>query len=124
MKTDLASSIGVAIAGAVIAYLLCNLIVVTPMKEANEWFTVKSVDSSFSTDLSEPNVGIFNYKALNPTVEVYVGNCEEYNAVGECVDTNTEIIEEDVIEETTNESSTNTESNTTPESRDTNQGNG
>ena len=48
---------------------------------------------------AEPNVGIFNYKALNPTVEVYVGNCEEYNAVGECVDTNTEIIEEDVIEE-------------------------
>ena len=34
----------------------------------------------------EANPELFNYKALNPTVEVYVGDCDEVNQYGECID--------------------------------------
>ena len=46
------------------------------------------IDESISTDLSEPNTEVFNYRALNPTVEVYI-DCTNYDASGSCVN-NTE----------------------------------
>ena len=84
MKTDLASSIAAAIVGVLLAYFICNLFLgeIEPV-------TIKTVDSSVTADLVEPNAEIFNYKALNPTVEVYVGDCNEYNSYGECVENNT-----------------------------------
>lgn len=69
MKTDLASSIGAAIVGVLIAYFICNLFI-GPIED----FTVKTVDSSVGAELVEPDPEVFNYKALNPTVEVYVGD--------------------------------------------------
>ena len=69
MKTDLASSIGAAIAGVLIAYFICNLFI-GPIDD----FTIKTVDSSVDASLVDPNPEVFNYKALNPTVEVYVGD--------------------------------------------------
>lgn len=84
MKTDLASSIGIGIAGVLIAYFVCNLFV-GPIDDV----TIKTVDSSFSTDIAEPNPEIFNYRAINPTVEVYVGDdddCVEFDDNGECID--------------------------------------
>ena len=69
MKTDLASSIGAAIAGVLIAYFICNLFI-GPIQD----FTIKTVDSSIGADLVDPDPEVFNYKALNPTVEVYVGD--------------------------------------------------
>ena len=86
MKTDLATSIGVAIAGILISYFVCNMFVgsIEPVE-------VKTVDSSFSTEISEPNPEVFNYRSINPTVEVYVGdddNCTEFDDNGECIDAN------------------------------------
>ena len=84
MKTDLATSIGVAIAGILIAYFVCNLFV-GPIDDVE----IKTVDSSFSTDIVDPNPEVFNYRAINPTVEVYVGdsdNCTEFDDNGECLD--------------------------------------
>ena len=87
MKTDLATSIGVAIAGILISYFMCNLFV-----GSIEDVSIKTVDSSFSTEIIEPNPEVFNYRAINPTVEVYVGdseNCTEFDDDGECLDGNT-----------------------------------
>lgn len=87
MKTDLASSIGIAIVGVLIAYFVCNLFI-GPIEDV----TVKTVDSSFSTEISEPNPEVFNYRAINPTVEVYVGNddnCTEFDDDGQCIDGST-----------------------------------
>ena len=86
MKTDLASSIGIAIVGVLIAYFVCNLFV-GPIDDVS----IKTVDSSFSTDIIEPNPEVFNYRAVNPTVEVYVGddeNCTEFDDNGECINGN------------------------------------
>ncbi|MBR3228975.1 hypothetical protein IKF67_01950 [Candidatus Saccharibacteria bacterium] len=81
MKTDLASSIGVAILGILISYFVCNLFI-GPIEDVS----FNTVSSSVNVNLTEPDVEVFNYKALNPTVEVYVGDCTVYNEIGECVD--------------------------------------
>jgi len=81
MKTDLATSIGVAIAGVLISYFVCNLFL-GPVED----FTYKTVSSTVSTSITEPDVEVFNYRALNPTVEVYVGECDDYDQYGECLE--------------------------------------
>ena len=81
MKTDLASSIGIAIFGAIVAFLVTNLLI-----PKIEDVSFKVINSSIDMNLTEPNKEVFNYRSLNPTVEVYVGNCTEYDAYGECLD--------------------------------------
>lgn len=73
MKTDLVTSIGVAIVGAVVAYFVCDMFI-GPLE--NFSFLTLDSSSNVSASIEEPNVEVFNYKALNPTVEVYVGNDE------------------------------------------------
>lgn len=97
MKNDLATAVIAAIAGVVISYYICNMFVGTSGD-----FSFNSVDSSVNSDLASPDPELFNYKALNPTVEVYVGNCTEVNVYGECIDESSEQIEEGIIEDTEN----------------------
>ena len=80
MKTDLASAIGAAIAGVLIAYFITNIFI-GPIEDVS----YKTVTSNVSADVTTPSPEVFNYKALNPTVEVYVGACDEYDAYGECI---------------------------------------
>lgn len=70
MKTDLATTIGVAIVGVLIAFFVCNYFIgpIAPI-------SFLTVETDVDADLAEPDVNVFNYKALNPTVEVYVGDC-------------------------------------------------
>ena len=85
MKADLATSIVAAIAGVLISYFICNMLTGTI-----ENATVKVIDTTVSADVDDPSPEVFNYKALNPTVEVYVGNCSgQYNEAGECIEGNT-----------------------------------
>lgn len=72
MKTDLATSIVVAIVGILVAYFVCNLFV-----GSIDDFTITSVSTKVNANLEEPSPEVFNYKALNPTVEVYVGDSED-----------------------------------------------
>lgn len=82
MKTDLATAIIAAIAGVIISYFVCNLL--TGEISSVE---VKTIQSDISADVDDPSPEVFNYKALNPTVEVYVGNCDgQYNEAGECIE--------------------------------------
>ena len=86
MKTDLATSIGVAIAGVLISYFICNIFV-GPIEDVS----IKTVDSSFSTEIEDPNPEVFNYRAIDPTVEVYVGgagDCAQFDDNGECISGN------------------------------------
>lgn len=69
MKTDLASSIGIAIVGVLIAYFVCNIFI-----SSIEDYTFSVVTTGVSAEPSNPDPEIFNYEALNPTVEVYVGD--------------------------------------------------
>lgn len=83
MKTDLLTSTIIAIVGAIIAFFICNYIV-----GDIEGVSFKVVEGNISAEVASPNPEIFNDKALNPTVEVYVGNCTQYSDSGECLDNN------------------------------------
>lgn len=82
MKTDLVTSILAAIVGLVGGYLLCNYLI-PPITEVS-FPTIDPGESSYS--LEQPDAEIFNYRAINPTVEVYVGQCAAYDSQGECVE--------------------------------------
>ncbi len=92
VKTDLFTSIVAAIAGVLIAFFVTNMFI-GPIEDVS----YKKVGSSVNANITDPDPEVFNYKALNPTVEVYVGECIEYNQYGECVEVNTDI--EEVVEE-------------------------
>lgn len=84
MKNDLATSIIITIIGVVAGFFICNLFI----GQIDE-VSIKSLDSSFSVDIENPDNELFNYEAINPTVEVYVGNnddCQEHDSDGQCID--------------------------------------
>lgn len=85
MKNDLATAIAVAIVGFLIAFFAADL-----LTGDIESYSYETIDESVSIDLTDPNPEVFNYRALNPTVEVYIGSCIEYNSNGECIEILTE----------------------------------
>ena len=81
MKRDLTTTIIAAVIGVVAAYFITNMF----LPEISN-FSVKTLSGNTKYSLSEPNEDVFNYRAVNPTVEVYVGQCAEYNEEGICID--------------------------------------
>lgn len=82
MKNELVTAIFAAIAGFAIAFFVTNLF----FGEIED-FTVPTIEGTLSTEISEPDVEVFNVDALNPTVEVYVGDdCQNVSETGECLD--------------------------------------
>lgn len=68
VKKELFSAIALAVIGFLVAFFVCNI-----FSGKIEDFRFKSIDSSIDMSLSDPDPEVFNYKAINPTVEVYVG---------------------------------------------------
>ena len=87
MKTDLATAIVAAVVGALLAYFVTNLFI-----GEIEDFSFTSIDPSISADIVAPDIEVFNFKALNPTVEVYV-DCTQFNEAKECIDNNSTLEE-------------------------------
>lgn len=113
MKKDLITAIAAAVAGVVISYLICNLLV---GMLSTEDYSFKYIDTTISSDISEPDKEVFNYRSLNPTVEVYIGDCD--NESGECEDSSTGQIDDsfmDDIESSNDEESSETESSSDAE---------
>ncbi len=81
MKKELITTIFAAIVGTVVAYFICNMFV-----SPSENVTIKTLEGNLTYTLAEPDPEIFNYRAINPTVEVYVGQCQEYDSSGQCVE--------------------------------------
>ena len=79
MKTSDYISLGfIAVFVTIVAYFLLNSIMGNP-KDA----TVRvQYLTGVSSDLSTPDSEIFNAAAVNPTVEVYVGNCVDQDGDG------------------------------------------
>lgn len=69
-KTDIAALILIASLSMLTAYLIANAVIGRPNAETVK---VKSVEA-ISADVSEPDPGVFNKDAINPTVEVIVGD--------------------------------------------------
>ncbi|MBR3248528.1 hypothetical protein IKF89_00660 [Candidatus Saccharibacteria bacterium] len=81
MKSELFTAIIAAVAGVLISYFVCNLFIgeIEPV-------AITTIENEVSAELPDPNPEVFNYKALNPTVEIFIGDCTEYDASGACID--------------------------------------
>ena len=70
-NTDIALVVMIALVTTVVAYFLGNAILGDP----NDNITTVNYIDVIGSSVDEPDVESFNIDALNPTVEVYVGNC-------------------------------------------------
>ena len=81
MKSDLATAIISAIVGVLVAYFLVSGVFLKDPAPV----TIKSITNPIDSTVSEPSPEIFNYRALNPTVETYI-DCKNYDVSGACLD--------------------------------------
>lgn len=86
MKKDLITAVIAAIVGTVVSYLVVNGLFLSAPKPVS----IKKLDQDIGSNLDEPNAEVFNYRAINPTVEVYI-DCSNYNAEGVCIDGSTTV---------------------------------
>ncbi len=113
-KVELATTIAAAIAGVVIAYFITGLFI-----GEIESVSVKTVETEVTADLAEPDQNIFNYKSLNPTVEIYIGSGDVQTVSEVPVEvTDTQI--DDTANNTTNDTTNDTTNNTTDTTDNTN----
>lgn len=84
MKKDLVTAVIAAIAGTVISYLVVNGLFLSAPKPVS----IKKLDQEITSSLDDPSAEVFNYRAINPTVEVYI-DCTNYDAEGVCIDGST-----------------------------------
>ncbi len=84
-KAELATTIVAAIAGVIIAYFVTGLFI-----GEIESVSVKTVETEVTADLAEPDQNIFNYKSLNPTVEIYIGSDDTQTSIETSTDTSTD----------------------------------
>lgn len=78
-QSDVFALILIAGIGTLVAFFACNAILGDPDESTVEYKTVSSVIKS---NLANPDPDVFNSLAINPTIEVYVGNCEDIDQNG------------------------------------------
>lgn len=78
-QSDIFSIILVASVGTLAAFFICQSIMGNP-DEASTKF--KALNEVISQKLISPDPEVFNSTAINPTVEVYVGECEDVDQNG------------------------------------------
>ncbi len=77
-QSDIITIILITMIGMVVSGYVANLILPNPDEASEEWNTVSVVEASVGT----PDPEVFNPDAINPTIEVYVGNCEDKDQDG------------------------------------------
>ena len=77
------TSIFAAVVGALVAYFVCGMFLPS-FDEMSVSISKLASEESFS--LTEPDSEIFNYRSVNPTVEVWVGDCKNIGDNGACND--------------------------------------
>ena len=72
-RTDIAMIIVIASVSVLVSYLVANTLLGSTKNEA---VTVKTIDA-ITDQVDEPDERVFNKDAVNPTVEVYIGEGEQ-----------------------------------------------
>ena len=78
-QSDIFSLILVAGIGVLASFFICNAIMGDPDEAKTEFTKLSKV---ISEKLQAPDPEIFNAGAINPTIEVYVGDCEDIDQNG------------------------------------------
>ena len=77
-KSDFFSIVLVAAVGMIATFFLGQWILGNPDEQVVTYKTVEPI----SAELVDPDAELFNADAVNPTVEVYVGDCEDVDRNG------------------------------------------
>lgn len=78
-QSDIFTLILIAGIGTLAAFFACNALLGDPDQAKVEFKTVSRVIES---NVASPDPEIFNAGAINPTIEVYVGDCEDIDQNG------------------------------------------
>ena len=78
-QSDIITTVLVAALGIAVAAWGCNALLGDPASLSVSFKTVEVI----SDELATPDENIFNKQAVNPTVEVYVGLCEDVDQSGD-----------------------------------------
>lgn len=77
-RSDIITIVLVAGIGMIAAYVSLNLFLGNPDEFSVDYSYIDEISSA----VSAPNENVFNPDAINPTVEVYVGDCEDTDGDG------------------------------------------
>lgn len=77
-QSDIFSIIIIASVGTLVSYFVVNSILGNPDLQ---YADIRTIDE-ISPDLVEPDSELFNPDAINPTVEVFVGECQDVDGNG------------------------------------------
>ena len=77
-SSDIITIVFVAAIGAVMAVFAVNSF----LGDLDEKSVSFEIPMTITAELAEPDKEVYNLEAINPTVEVYVGNCRDDNQDG------------------------------------------
>lgn len=77
-QSDIITVVLIAAIGVVVSAFACNALLGNPDEASVSFKMVEMIESG----LAQPDPEVFNTSAVNPTVEVYVGNCEDVDQNG------------------------------------------
>lgn len=78
-RTDIFTIIAVTLVGIIVSASLVNLLLGDPNQKSVTFKSVEVVEAA----LAQPDPEVFNPDAINPTVEVYVGECIDRDQDGQ-----------------------------------------
>lgn len=78
-QSDIFTLVMIAVIGTMGAFFACNALMGDPSTASVKFKTVNRVVTS---ELVSPDPEIFNSISINPTIEVYVGDCEDIDQNG------------------------------------------
>lgn len=78
-QSDIFAMILVAGIGVLASFFACNALLGDPDLATTQFTELKE---AISSNLEMPNPEVFNSTAINPTIEVYVGGCEDIDQNG------------------------------------------
>lgn len=78
-QSDIFTLISIATIGVIASFFACNAIMGNPDEKS---VSFKRPVETISNSVAEPDPEVFNVAAINPTIEVYVGDCEDTDQNG------------------------------------------
>ncbi len=117
-QSDIFTLILIAGIGTLAAFFVCQTLMGDPSQASVKF---KTVNRTVSADLVQPNPEMFNSMSINPTIEVYVGDCEDIDQNGILDDVELEICAQ-AKEDAANKDDENSENGGNGGTEDENQG--
>lgn len=90
-QSDIFTLILIASIGTLAAFFVCQTLLGDPSAASVKF---KTVNRTLSSDLVQPDPEVFNSTSINPTIEVYVGECEDIDQNGILSETELEICQQ------------------------------